>query len=56
MKQVKCSDSDCKAKSFCTHAVPHKERANCFNQEPRTVIFGNWIYRVHCPECRGVKK
>ena len=61
LKQIKprkivcCSRKDCGATSFCTHAVEHFERVNCYNDRPgdRTTDYGHPY--VVCPECQPVE-
>ena len=52
---VQCRLTTCLAYSFCSHAVAHIERKNCYNHEAekRTTEYGRQY--IVCPECQPVE-
>jgi len=52
MSQVQCQKLKCPSRELCSHAVPHQERANCFNDSPKKrTMLNNGKKTIVCPEC-----
>ena len=51
--KVQCQNTACGAYDFCSHAVPHVERDNCYNNG-LVNLFGH-PQRVACPKCYPVE-
>ena len=51
---VKCNKSSCRAYGFCSHAIPHVERENCYNDRPEERTSKNpHDPHIVCPICEG---
>ena len=53
IKIVRCKRSECEAYSFCTHAIDHAERRNCYNGKPEERMT-KVSHHIVCPECEPV--
>lgn len=51
---VKCNQNSCLAHSFCSHAILHIERENCYNDRPEEQTSKNpHDPHIVCPACEG---
>ena len=53
MKLVQCGTKECGAYEFCSHAKPHKERINCYNDKPKNRMGST--SKIICPKCQIIK-
>ena len=49
--KVQCHKTYCPCYSICSHADKHKERENCYNDNPTERTLKSSIPRIICPKC-----